>query len=104
MPTIEVDIKEVLDKLDRKLDKLDDKLNEVKTDINDLKISVARQEENSKRLENKIDDMDRRLEDKINNLDKRLSSVEFASRGVFIGLIVAILGGFLKLFGFGGNT
>jgi predicted nucleic acid-binding Zn-ribbon protein len=84
-PTIEVDIKEVLDKLDRKLDS-------IKEDVSDLKVGQARLEENGKRLEDKID-----------NLGKRLDNQEFLSRGVLIGLLVALVGGLAKLFGFVGN-
>jgi len=97
MPTIEIDIKEVLDKLDRKLDGVKEDIADLKAefkeDINGLKVSSARQEENSKRLEDKID-----------NLSKRLDSVEFLSRGVLIGLIIAILGAFIRMLGFGGGN
>ena len=40
---------------------------------------------------------------KLEGLEKRMDNQEFISRGVLIGLIVAILGGFAKLFGFVGN-
>jgi hypothetical protein len=40
---------------------------------------------------------------KLDGLDKRMENQEFLSRGVLIGLIVAILGGFAKLFGLIGN-
>ena len=93
MPPIEIDIKELFDKLDRKLDNVREDIADLKEDINGLKVSVARQDENSKRLENKID-----------NLSKRLDSVEFLSRGVLIGLIIAILGAFIKMLGFGGSN
>ncbi len=78
-PTIEVDIKELFDKLDRKLDTIG-------ADVSDLKVSVAR-------LEEKVDGMDK-------NFSKRLDYQEFLSRGVLIGLLVAIVGGLAKLFGF----
>ncbi|GAC1459572.1 MAG: hypothetical protein NVS2B14_08370 [Chamaesiphon sp.] len=97
--TIESDLKEILTKIDRKLDTLS-------RDVTDLKIGVARLEEKvdggEKRLEEKIDGIEKRLESKLDGLSKRLDNQEFLSRGVLIGLIVAILGGFAKLFGFVG--
>ncbi len=45
----------------------------------------------------------RRLEEKVDGVGKRLENQEFISRGVLVTLIVAILGGFAKLFGFAGK-
>ncbi|HEY9693429.1 MAG TPA: hypothetical protein V6D15_14565 [Oculatellaceae cyanobacterium] len=73
--TIESDLKEILTKIDQKLDTLS-------RDVTDLKVGQAR------------------LEEKVDGLSKRMDNQEFLSRGVLIGLIVAILGGFAKLFGF----
>ncbi|MBW4573945.1 MAG: hemolysin XhlA family protein [Aphanothece sp. CMT-3BRIN-NPC111] len=81
---IESDLKEVLAKIDQKLDKLDAKFDNLGKDVTDLKVGQAR------------------LEEKVDGLSKRLDNQEFLSRGVLIGLIVAILGGFAKLFGFVG--
>jgi hypothetical protein len=39
---------------------------------------------------------------KVEGLEKRMDNQEFLSRGVLIGLI-AIVGGFVKLFGWSGN-
>lgn len=72
--TIESDLKEILTKIDQKLETLS-------RDVTDLKVGVAR------------------LEEKVDGLSKRMDNQEFISRGVLIGLIVAILGGFAKLFG-----
>ena len=81
---IETDLKEVLAKIDQKLDKLDSRLDSISKDITDLKVGQPR------------------LEEKVDGLSKRLDNQEFLSRGVLIGLIVTILGGFAKLFGFVG--
>ena len=88
-PTIEVDIKELFDKLDRKLDAVNSRLDTISKDVVDLKVGQAR-------LEEKIDGMDK-------NFSKRLDYQEFISRGVLIGLLLALFGGLAKLFGFGGN-
>ena len=74
---IESDLKEILTKIDTKLETLSH-------DVTDIKVGQAR------------------LEEKVDGLSKRMDNQEFLSRGVLIGLIVAILGGFAKLFGFVG--
>ena len=84
--TIESDLKEILTKIDQKLDTLS-------RDVTDLKVGQAR-------LEEKVDGLEKRLESKLDALSTRMDNQEFLSRGVLIGLIVAILGGFAKLFGF----
>jgi len=76
--TIEMDLKEVLARFEQKLDNLS-------KDVADLKVGQAR------------------LEEKVDGIAKRLDNQEFVSRGVLIGLIVAILGGFAKLFGLVGR-
>ncbi|HEY9694108.1 MAG TPA: hypothetical protein V6D15_18045 [Oculatellaceae cyanobacterium] len=82
--TIESDLKEILNKIDQRLDKLDTKIDNLSKDITDIKVGVAK------------------LEEKVDGVSKRIDNQEFISRGVLIGLIVAILGGFAKLFGFVG--
>jgi uncharacterized membrane protein YccC len=76
--SIEVNLADVLNKIDQRLDRMEHSLN-------DLKVGQAR------------------LEEKVDGLSKRLDNQEFLSRGVLIGLIVALLGGFAKLFGLTGN-
>jgi predicted RNase H-like nuclease (RuvC/YqgF family) len=75
-----------LDKLDTKFDKLDEKftrkLDDLGKDVTELKVDVVT------------------VKTKMDGLEIRLNSVEFLSRGVLIGLLVAIGGGLLKLFGF----
>ena len=61
--------------MDAKIDKLDEKftrkLDDLGQDINELKVDVAT------------------VNTKVNELEIRLNSVEFLSRGVLIGLLVA---------------
>ncbi|MGK7873660.1 MAG: hemolytic enterotoxin [Xenococcaceae cyanobacterium] len=82
-----IDLK--IDKLDQKIDKLDEKF-ETKLDKIDERL-------------NKLEVGQAEMKGDIKALDKRLESQEFVSRGVLVGLIIAILGGFAKLFGFVGN-
>jgi predicted nuclease with TOPRIM domain len=83
--TIEQDLKEYLDRFEQKLDKLEQKIDKVDEKVDKLSIEMAT------------------VKTKIDGLDKRMENQEFLSRGVLIGLIVAILGGFAKLFGLIGN-
>lgn len=76
--TIEQDLKEVLGEISHKLDNL-------QKDVSELKIGQAR------------------LEEKVDGLSKRMENQEFVSRGILVGLIIAMLGGLAKLFGIVGN-
>jgi peptidoglycan hydrolase CwlO-like protein len=100
---IESDLKDILNKFDQKLDKLsgdfsqkldklDDKIDKLSSDVTDLKVGQAK-------IEGKIE----ALNTKVEQLDKRIGNQEFTNRGVLIGLVVVILGGTAKLFGFMGS-
>lgn len=74
MTTIEYDLKEILIRLENKLDKIGE-------DVSQLKVKVEV------------------LAEKVDGITKRLDTQEFINRGVIIGLILAVLGGFAKVFG-----
>jgi predicted nuclease with TOPRIM domain len=86
---VTTDLSTALEQINQKLGKIDDRLNK-------LEIGQARLEE---KLTGKIET----LEGKIDGLSKRVDSVDFINRGVFVALIIAILGGFAKIFGFIGK-
>jgi phosphoribosylcarboxyaminoimidazole (NCAIR) mutase len=67
------------------LERIEDKLENLQKDVTDIKVGQAR------------------LEEKVEGLAKRIDNQEFVSRGVLIGLIIAIAGGAAKLFGFVDN-
>jgi peptidoglycan hydrolase CwlO-like protein len=105
--SIESDLKEILTKIDNRLDNL-------QKDMTDVKVSVAEQtkdiqrleekiESTSERLEEKIESTSKRLEEKIDGLSKRVDNAEFINRGVFVGLLLVILGGAAKLLGLVNN-
>ncbi|GBF82636.1 hemolytic enterotoxin [Aphanothece sacrum] len=105
--TIESDLKEILNKFDQKLDKLDSKIDKLSENV-DRKIDQLSQDVDQKfnKLSEDVNSVKVsvvRLEEKVEGLSKRAESQEFVSRGVLIGLIVAILGGAAKLLGFVGN-
>ncbi len=86
---IETDLKDILGKIDSKLDNL-------QKDVTDIKIGQAK-------LEGKVEALDEKFTSKIDGLDKRLSNQKFLNRAVVVGLLLAILGGLAKLFGFTNN-
>jgi Skp family chaperone for outer membrane proteins len=101
---IESDLKEVLTRLDQKFDRLDQKLDNLQKDVTDLKVELVT---TKTELTGKINTLDERLTGKINTLDTkvegistRLQNQEFTSRAIFISLILVILGGAAKMFGF----
>jgi phosphoribosylcarboxyaminoimidazole (NCAIR) mutase len=67
------------------LERIENKLENLQKDVTDIKVGQAR------------------LEEKVEGLAKRIDNQEFVSRGILIGLIVAIAGGAAKLFGFVDN-
>ena len=95
-PVIQTDIAEVLGEIRQELKGINDRLGK-------LEVGQAK-------IEGKIDTLDERLsgqikalDTKVEQLDKRVGNQEFTNRGVLIGLVVVILGGAAKFFGFVGN-
>jgi predicted nuclease with TOPRIM domain len=110
---IEQDLANILNKLDQKLDKIDNKFDE-KLNKLDNKIDEKLEKLESK-IEQRFDKVDERLnkleigqadlkgeikalDTKTEQLDKRIGNVEFANRGILVGLVVVILGGFAMFF------
>lgn len=87
--TVTYSLEEILARIEGKMDQgfseVNHKLAALEKDVAELKVGQAR------------------LEEKVEGLTKRIDNQEFLSRGVLIGLIVAIAGGVAKLFGFVGN-
>lgn len=81
MTNIEYDLKEILTRLEGRFDKLESKIDKIGEDIADLQVKVGV------------------LAEKVEGINKRLDTQEFINRGVIIGLILAVLGGFAKVFG-----
>lgn len=87
--TVTYDLTEVLKRIENKLDIM-------QKDLTDLKVGQAR-------LEEKLTGDIKNLDTKVEAIGKRLDYQEFINRGVLIGLIVALLGGLAKMFGWIGN-
>ena len=75
-PIIEIDIAEILKDLQKGQKEIQITLETIKGDI-------------------------KALDTKVEQLDKRVGNVEFSNRGILISLVVAVLGGAVKLFGLG---
>ena len=102
--TIETDLKEILSEFKQEFVKINQRLDKIDETVTDLKVNQVRMEE---RLSGQINLLDERLSGQINLLDekvsglgKRLENQEFTNRGILIGLIVVVLGGAAKVFGF----
>lgn len=82
-PIIEIDIAEILKDLQSGQ-------KEILKEISSVKVSLEAMKGDIKVLDTSIKE-----------LDKRVSNQEFSNRGILIGLILALLGGAVKLFGLG---
>jgi hypothetical protein len=80
-PIIETDIAVILKEL-----QLGQK--EILKEVTDIKVSLETVKGNIKALDTKVE-----------QLDKRVANQEFLNRGVFIGLLLALLGGLVNLLG-----
>lgn len=90
-PIIETDLAQILNKLDSKIDKLDEKLDS-KIDKLDEKI------DNLALISAELKGDIKALDTKTEQLNIRVGNVEFASRGILIGIAVVVLGGFAMFF------
>lgn len=93
---IETELGQALAQINQKLDNL-------QKDVTDIKIGQTKLEGEIKTLERELKGEIKALDVEVKGISKRLENQEFLSRGVLIGLIVAIAGGAAKLFGFVGN-
>jgi len=106
--TIETDLKEIQTEFKQEFVKINQRLDRIDENVTDLKVNQIRMEE---RLSGHINLLDERLSGQINLLDKKVSGLgkrlenqEFTNRGILIGLIVVVLGGAAKVFGFLPNS
>jgi len=88
--SLEKRIDEKIDSLEKRIDERFDKIEDRLT-----KVEIGQAE-----LKGEIKALDERLSTKIEGLTARVAYQEFTNRGILIALVVAILGGAAKLFGF----
>jgi uncharacterized protein (DUF849 family) len=81
-PTVEIKLEDVLVSIQKDL-------KEIRDDLTDLKVSQA-----EIRGDIKV------LDEKVTGIGKRLENQEFVSKGILGGLLLVVLGGAAKYFGF----
>ncbi|NCO73804.1 MAG: hypothetical protein GW795_01575 [Cyanobacteria bacterium] len=88
---IEVNIADVLlrleakmDKLENKIEKLEDKIDHLANEVNEVKINVAK-------LDEKLNSVKSDVKTNFDGLDKRLVNIEFVARSIAGGIIIALL-------------
>jgi chromosome segregation ATPase len=86
--------------INQKFVEVNQKLEKIDSRLNKLEIGQAELSGEIKALDEKLSGEIKTLDEKVSGLDKRLENQEFTNRSVFVGLIVALVGGAVKLFGF----
>ncbi|MBE8996448.1 DUF4164 family protein [Microcystis aeruginosa] len=102
--SLEKRIDERFDKVDARFDKVEDRLTKLEIGQAELKAELKG---DIKVLDEKIEGLKadlkgdtKVLDEKIEGLTVRVAYQEFTNRGILIALVVAVLGGAAKLFGF----
>ncbi|WOB70627.1 DUF4164 family protein [Microcystis aeruginosa] len=102
--SLEKRMDERFDKVDERFDKVEDRLTKVEIGQAELKAELKG---DIKVLDEKIEGLKgelkgdiKVLDEKIEGLTTRVGYQEFTNRGILIALVVAVLGGAAKLFGF----
>lgn len=95
--TVTYSLEAVLTRIEGKIDSLQRDVNQKfdKIDERLTKVEIGQSE-----LKGEIKALDERLTTEIKGLTARVANQEFTNRGILIALVVAILGGAAKLFGF----
>ncbi|MFM5890016.1 MAG: hypothetical protein ACKOQS_17285, partial [Dolichospermum sp.] len=98
---------EVNQKMDKQFAEVNQKFIEVdkKLETNDhrlYKVEIGQAELSGeiKTLDEKLSGEIKTLEEKVIGIDKRLDNQEFINRGVLVAVIIALISGVVKLFGF----
>ena len=95
--TVTYSLEAVLTRIEGKIDSLQRDVNQKfdKIDERLTKVEIGQSE-----IRGDIKALDERLTTEIKGLTTRVAYQDFTNRGIFIALVVAILGGAAKLFGF----
>ena len=102
--TVSYSLESVLTRIESKIDKIDERLTKLEIGQAELKAELKG---DIKVLDEKIEGLKgelkgdiKVLDEKIEGLTARVGYQEFTNRGILIALVVAVLGGAAKLFGF----
>ena len=91
-PTVEIKLEDILINIQKDL-------KEIRDDLTDLKVSQAEIKGEIKTLDEKLSGQVKTLDEKVTGIGKRLENQEFLNRGILAALIVALIAGAAKLFG-----
>ncbi|CCI31822.1 DUF4164 domain-containing protein [Microcystis sp. T1-4] len=91
--SLEKRMNERFDKVDERFDKVDERFDKVEDRLTKVEIGQAE-------LKGELKGDIKVLDEKIEGLTARVGYQEFTNRGILIALVVAVLGGAAKLFGF----
>jgi chromosome segregation ATPase len=91
-PTVEIKLEDILVSIQKDL-------KEIRDDLTDLKVSQAEIKGEIKTLDEKLSGQVKTLDEKVTGIGKRLENQEFLNRGILAALIVALIAGAAKLFG-----
>jgi predicted nuclease with TOPRIM domain len=86
---IEVNIADVLLRLEAKMDKLEGKIDHLANELNEVKINGAK-------LDEKLNSVKSDAKTNFDSLDKRLGNIEFVARSIAGGVIIALLLAFAR--------
>ncbi|MFM6582041.1 MAG: hypothetical protein ACKPJQ_22630 [Dolichospermum sp.] len=110
-PTLTYTLEEILSRLDQKIEKqfaevnqkmdkqaaeVNQKFSEVNKKLETIDTRLNKLEIGQAELSGEI----KTLEEKVSGIDKRLDNQEFINRGVLVAVIIALISGVVKLFGF----
>ena len=102
--TVTYSLETILTRIESKIDKIDERLTKLEIGQAELKAELKG---DIKVLDEKIEGLKgelkgdiKVLDEKIEGLTTRVGYQEFTNRGILIALVVAVLGGAAKLFGF----
>jgi len=87
---------EVNQKMDRHFTEVNQKFTEVNKKLETIDGRLNKLEIGPAELSGEI----KTLEEKVSGIDKRLDNQEFINRGVLVAVIIALISGVVKLFGF----
>jgi chromosome segregation ATPase len=91
-PTVEIKLEDILVSIQKDL-------KEIRDDLTDLKVSQAEIKGEIKTLDEKLSGQVKTLDEKVTGIGKRLENQEFLNRGILAALIVALIAGAAKVFG-----
>jgi hypothetical protein len=91
-PTVEIKLEDILVGIQKDL-------KEIRDDLTDLKVSQAEIKGEIKTLDEKLSGQVKTLDEKVTGIGKRLENQEFLNRGILAALIVALIAGAAKIFG-----